>query len=74
MTQTKLETKLAWTRKMRGLSQGQLAKRSGVSVRVIQLAEQRQVRIDAVHAETLWRLATALETTMESLMEHDKEN
>lgn len=66
-------TKLAWTRTMRGLSQSQLAKKSGVSVRVIQLAEQRQRAVDNMSAHSLWLLATALECSMESLLEHDFE-
>ena len=64
-------TKLAWTRTMRGLSQSQLAKKSGVSIRVIQLAEQRQRSVDNMTAQSLYLLATALECSMESLLEHD---
>lgn len=69
----KPRTKLAWIRKMRGLSQTQLAKRSGVTADAIRHYEQRHRRIDAATGETLWRLATALEVSIESLLEHDQE-
>ena len=64
-------TKLAWTRKMRGMSQSQLARAAGISIRVIQLAEQRQRSVDNMSAHSLYRLATALEVPMESLLEHE---
>lgn len=69
----KQRTKLAWIRTLRGLSQSQLAKKSGVSTDAIQHYEQRHRRIDAASGEVLWRLATALEVPMESLLEHDRE-
>lgn len=71
--ETKQRTKLAWIRKMRGLSQDALARKSGVTADAIRHYEQRHRRIDAASGETLWRLATALEVSMESLLEHDKE-
>jgi transcriptional regulator with XRE-family HTH domain len=55
------------------MSQRDLANRSGVSIRVIQLAEQRQRSVDNMSAHTLYLLATALECPMESLLEHDFE-
>ncbi len=67
------ETKLAMIRKMRGFSQSKLAKEAGVSIRVIQLAEQRQRSVDNMSGHSLWRLATALECPMESLLEHEFE-
>lgn len=67
-------TKLAWIRKMRGMSQSKLAKASGVSIKVIQAYEQRYRRIDLATGEVLWRLATVLECNMEQLLEHDSEN
>ena len=67
-------TKLAWIRKMRGMSQSKLAKDSGVQLRIIQAYEQRYRRIDLATGEVLWRLATALECSMEQLLEHDSEN
>ena len=66
-------TKLAWIRALRGLSQTQLAKKSGVTADAIRHYEQRHRRIDAASGEVLWRLATALEVPMEALLEHDKE-
>lgn len=66
-------TKLEWTRKIRGLSQSGLAKKSGVSIRVIQQAEQRVRSVDNMSAYSLYRLATALEVPMESLLEHEFE-
>ena len=69
----KQRTKLAWIRTLRGLSQSQLAKKSGVCRNAIRNYEQRRRRIDAATGEVLWRLATALEVPMESLLEHDKE-
>jgi len=68
-----METKLKWIRTMRGLSQSQLARAAGVSVRAIQNYEQRQRRIDLATGTVLYRLATALEVTMEQLLEHDKD-
>lgn len=68
-----METKLAWIRRMNGLSQTQLAKKSGVCANAIRNYEQRRRRIDAASAEVVWRLATVLEVPMESLLEHDKE-
>ena len=68
-----METKLKWIRTMRGLSQSQLARAAGVSVRAIQNYEQRQRRIDLATGTVLYRLATALEVTMEKLLEHDKD-
>lgn len=67
-------TKLAMVRALRGMSQTQLAKRSGVSVSAIRMAEQKVRPTDNLTARTLWLLATALECTMESLMEHESEN
>lgn len=66
-------TKLAWVRHMRGLSQSKLAKMSGVSIRVIQMAEQRQRDVDNMSSHSLYLLATALEVPMESLLEHSFE-
>lgn len=73
MEERKNVTKLEWVRKMRGLSQTQLAAKAGLSVMVIRHAEQRFRRIDGMRAETLWHIATALEVPMETLLEHDEE-
>lgn len=68
-----METKLKWIRQMRGLSQSQLARESGVCLRAIQNYEQRRRRIDLATGTVLYRLATALEVNMEQLLEHDKD-
>lgn len=68
-----IDTKLKWIRTMRGMSQSQLARAAGVSVRAIQNYEQRQRRIDLATGTMLYRLATALDVTMEQLLEHDKD-
>ena len=72
--ETKQRTKLTWIRKMRGLSQAELARQAGVSVNVIRHYEQRIRHIDNATGDTLWKLATALEVPMEALLEHDQNN
>ena len=52
-----------------GLSQGELADIPDVPVRTIQQYEQNQKNINAVKAETVVKLAKALNTTVEKLME-----
>lgn len=64
-----LPTRLRRQRKLCGLSQKQLAKASGVTLRSIQMYEQRQKNINRASAETLYRLAFALHCSMENLME-----
>ena len=54
------ETALARYRKYAGLSQGMLAKASGVSVRTIQQYEQRQKDIGKAGAEQIRRLSSAI--------------
>ena len=65
-----MRTKLAWVRSMRGLSQSQLAEKSGVPIRAIAEYEQRRRLLDKASGEVIWKLATALEVSMESLLEH----
>lgn len=60
---------LATIRKARGFTQGQLAERSGVALRMIQLYEQRQNDINKAQAGTLLSLAKALGCEMQDLME-----
>ncbi|MBR3168157.1 MAG: helix-turn-helix transcriptional regulator [Erysipelotrichaceae bacterium] len=55
-----------------GLSQSELAKRSGVPLRQIQLFEQRQRDINKTSAVTLRRLSSYLFCTMEELMESEQ--
>ena len=63
------ETNLKRIRSARGLSQSQLAKKSGVSLRSIQMYEQRNKDINKGQAETLRSLAVTLGCGMESLLE-----
>jgi transcriptional regulator with XRE-family HTH domain len=52
-----------------GLSQSELAKESGVSVRMIQHYEQRLKDLGRAQTKTIWLLARALRCSMEDLME-----
>lgn len=61
--------KLAAIRKARGFTQRELAQESGVSLRMIQLYEQRQNDINKVQAGTLLALSKALHCRMEDLTE-----
>lgn len=63
------ETNLRRARERFGVSQGDLAKMSGVSVRTIQEFEQRRKNINKAQLDTVYPLAIALCTSMESLME-----
>lgn len=63
------ETKLRKTRENRQLSQGELAKLSGVNVRSIQLYEQRVNDIDKAQAKTLYKLSRVLGCNIEDLLE-----
>lgn len=56
-----------------GLSQSELAEISGIPVRTIQQYEQNQKNINAAKAETVVKLAKALNTTVEKLMEVEVE-
>lgn len=56
-----------------GLSQSQLSERSGVNVRMIQHYEQGVKDINKAQAITLFKLAQALDTNMENLIEIKKE-
>lgn len=63
------ETNLKRIRMAYGLTQAELAKRSGVSLRSIQMYEQRNKNINKASAETVYRLAKVLGCTMEDLIE-----
>lgn len=63
------ETSLRRIRGAYGCSQAELAGRSGVGLRSIQMYEQRNKDINKASAETLYRLSKALGCTMEDLME-----
>ena len=63
------ETNLGRIRHAYGCSQRQLAKAAGVSLRSIQMYEQRNKDINKAQAETLLRLARALGCQIEDLLE-----
>ena len=63
------ETNLKRIRTAYGCSQSELARRSGVSLRSIQMYEQRNKDINKASAETLYRISRSLGCTMEDLLE-----
>lgn len=58
-------------RQRRGMSQAQLAKASGVNIRMIQYYEQGKNDINRAEALSVYRLAQALVCSMEALLELD---
>ena len=66
-------TRLQKMRKAQKLSQSQLATLSGVSLRMIQLYEQRQNDINNASAQTITSLARALNCNFYEIMEIDLE-
>ena len=65
----KEETNLAYYRKMKGLSQSQLAKASGVSVRSIQLFEQLKSNINNAQYNHLSAIAKVLGCEVDNLLD-----
>ena len=63
------ETKIKTIREARGISQSELAERSGVKLRSIQMYEQRQNDIDKAQGHTLYKLARSLGCDIEDLLE-----
>ena len=63
------DTNLKRIRSSYGCSQAELAKMSGVSLRSIQMYEQRNKDINKASSDTLYRLSKALGCTMEDLIE-----
>jgi len=63
------ETNLKRIRATYGFTQAELAERSGVSLRSIQMYEQRNKDINKASAETLYRIAVTLGCAMEDLIE-----
>ena len=63
------DTNLKRIRTTYGCTQAELAKRSGVSLRSIQMYEQRNKDINKASAETVLSLAKVLGCTMEDLLE-----
>lgn len=62
-------TKLKDIRTSYGCTQAELAQRSGVSLRSIQMYEQRNKNINKASAETLYRISKVLGCTIEDLLE-----
>ncbi|MCQ2793665.1 MAG: helix-turn-helix domain-containing protein [Bacilli bacterium] len=65
-----LKTNLRIIRELNNLSQSMLAKESGVSLRSIQLYEQRVNDIDKAQSHTLFKLAKILHCSIEDLLEN----
>ena len=63
------ETNLKRIRTAYGCSQAELAKKSGVGLRSIQLYEQRQKDINKASAESLYKISRVLGCEMEDLLE-----
>ena len=63
------DTNLRRIRTAYGCTQSELAKRSGVSLRSIQMYEQRNKDINKASVETIYRLAKILGCTIEDLIE-----
>ena len=63
------ETNLKRIRTAYGCSQAELAKKSGVGLRSIQLYEQRQKDINKASAESLYKISKVLGCAMEDLLE-----
>ena len=63
------DTNLKRIRTAYGCTQAELANRSGVSLRSIQMYEQRQKNINKASAETLYRISKVLGCTIEDLIE-----
>lgn len=66
------ETNLKRIRTAYGCSQAELARKSGVNLRSIQMYEQRNKDINKASADTLYRIAKVLGCTMEDLFERQK--
>lgn len=64
------ETNLKRIRAAYGCTQAELAKESGVSLRSIQMYEQRNKDINKASADSLYRIAKVLGCSMEDLIEH----
>lgn len=68
MEQSAAPTRLAALRHERGLTQQQLAEAADVSLRMVQLYEQRQNDLGRAHAAVVLRLARAIGCTVEDLL------
>ena len=63
------ETNLKRIRTIYGCTQAELAKKSGVSLRSIQMYEQRNKNINKANADVLYRISKVLGCSMEDLIE-----
>lgn len=63
---------LKMIRQSKNLSQSKLAEKSGVKVRIIQYYEQGYKDINTAAALTVYKLAQALDCTVEDLIEKEK--
>ena len=63
------DTNLKRIRMAAGCSQSELAERSGVSLRSIQMYEQRNKNINKASVDTIYRLSKVLGCTVEDLIE-----
>lgn len=66
---TTSETNLAKYRKLKGLSQSELAKKSCVSLRMIPLYEQRVNNIDKASFLVVYKLVLAFGVSMDDILE-----
>lgn len=69
MNSVQSETRLKKIREASGLSQVRLAEESGISLRSIQMYEQRNNDIDKAQAKTLYQLSRVLGCDIEDLLE-----
>ena len=67
------ECRLKKLRESRGLSQAELARISGVSLRSIQMYEQRVNDIDKAQAQAIYKLSFVIGCKMEDLLEKPME-
>ncbi len=63
--------KLQEKRKQQGLSQSQLAKKSGVKIRVLQSYEQGKANINTAKLKTLLQLAHALDCSVSDILDDE---
>ena len=65
-------TKLKEKRQALGLSQSQLAEKSGVNVRVLQHYEQGSKNFDHARIDTILKICIALNCNLEDVIEDEK--
>lgn len=65
------KTSLAYYRSLKGYSQQDLASESGVTLRMIQKYESKENDIHKAQVDTVHKLAKALDTSIDYLMEYE---